>query len=65
MRDLEYILRFFALNTDSIRNNPKSNISLKKYLNEFMGSKKNNSEEMIHNFVKDFIQAINLIKNNI
>lgn len=38
MRDLEFILRYFALDTDYIKNMQKGSISLKKYLNEFMGN---------------------------
>lgn len=38
MRDVEFILRFFALSSDEIlfNNDPPSRISLKKYLNQFM-----------------------------
>ena len=63
MRDLEFILRYFSLNTDFIRNYPKSSISLKKYLNEFMGSKHNNSEEAISNFRNDFSVTIENVYN--
>jgi hypothetical protein len=38
MRDMEMILRFLALDTDFIGHHELSNISLKKYLNEFMGA---------------------------
>jgi len=37
MRDLEFILRYFAIDTDFIKNNESSSISLKKYLNELWG----------------------------
>ena len=63
MRDLEFILRFLGLNTEYIRNYPKSNISLKKYLNEFMGNKMNNTEESIKNFRDDFNTTISVVKN--
>ncbi len=63
MRDLEFILRYFSLNTDFIRNYPKSNISLKKYLNEFMGSKINNTDDAISNFRNDFLVTINNVNN--
>lgn len=38
MRDVEFVLRFFALSSEQILfdNNPPSRISLKKYLNQFM-----------------------------
>lgn len=63
MRDLEFILRYFSLNTEFIRNYSKSNISLKKYLNEFMGNKTNNTEVAIANFRDDFITTITNIYN--
>lgn len=63
MRDLEFILRFLALNSEKIRNYPKSSISLKKYLNEFMGDKQNNTEEYIHIFRNDFYTTISVVKN--
>lgn len=58
MRDLEFILRFFGLNTEAIKHYPKANISLKKYLNEFMGNKINNSSLQIEAFRKDFNDTI-------
>ncbi|MFN0729000.1 DUF262 domain-containing protein [Polaribacter gochangensis] len=63
MRDLEFILRFLGLNSDSIRTFPKSAISLKKYLNEFMGSKENNSLTSINGFRNNFNNTINSIIN--
>ena len=61
MRDLEFILRFFALKSDTIRKNTKGNISLKKYLNEFMGNKLNNSEPTLEEFENDFDKCISSI----
>lgn len=61
MRDLEFILRFLGLNTDTIRNYPKTNISLKKYLNEFMGNKVNNTSVTINKFREDFNETISTI----
>jgi hypothetical protein len=61
MRDMEFILRFLALDSDFIKNNESSNISLKKYLNEFMGSSNSQNDEIINerrdkfNFVMQFI----------
>ena len=65
MRDLEYILRFFALNTEFVFSNPKSSITLKKYLNEFMGDKSNNAESQIELHRKEFTLCINSIYENI
>lgn len=68
MRDMEFILRFLALDTDYIKNNESSNISLKKYLNEFMGSSNSQNPEIIEdrrtkfNYVMQF--ALNHIGEN-
>lgn len=61
MRDLEFILRFFALNTDKILNAEKGNISLKKHLNEFMGLKTNSSSASVAHFENDFNSTIKII----
>ena len=61
MRDMEFILRFFALDTDFIKNNESSSISLKKYLTEFMGATSSQSNQIVEerrakfNFVMHFI----------
>ncbi len=61
MRDMEFILRFLGLDTEYIKNNQSSTISLKKYLNEFMGSENSQDLEIIEerrdkfNNVMDFI----------
>lgn len=47
MRDLEFILRYFALDTDYIRNAKKGSISLKKYLNEYMGNQTSLSDQKL------------------
>lgn len=61
MRDVELILRVFALNY--LYNNPPDiqTISLKKYLNEFMGDKENNNEVNTNKMVSDFVIAISKI----
>ena len=58
MRDIEYILRFFALSSEGILN-PEispSRISLKKYLNQYMD--KNNLDECIPAMRVKFLDAI-------
>lgn len=65
MRDLEFILRFLALDTDYIKNNTLSNISLKKYLNEFMGSRNSQTPEIIEYRKEKFIKTIEFIHDNI
>lgn len=59
MRDLEHILRFFALSNEKILNPEKDfpkRISLKKYLNQYMDSV--NSSEFIDNLRTRFEQSI-------
>lgn len=58
MRDVEFILRFFALSSDQILfdTNPPSRISLKKYLNQFMDN--HNNSGYMDEFEYRFITAI-------
>lgn len=65
MRDLEFILRFLALDTDYIKNNESSAISLKKYLNEFMGSEKSQCLDVIEERKQKFDSVIEFIYKNI
>lgn len=65
MRDMEFILRFFSLASDEIRDLEKGNISLKKLLNEFMGEKENNTDSFIEKAKSDFNEAISFISENI
>lgn len=59
MRDMEYILRFFALSDDKILHDESFplSISLKKHLNQFMDE--NNREDLIDSFRNRFINCIN------
>ena len=61
MRDLEFILRFFALDTVFIRTKKTSVISLKKYLNEFMGALNSQNPSVIGNQREKFIRVIDFI----
>jgi len=63
MRDMEYILRFFALSSDDFLSLKTKSISLKKYLNEFMGNKNNNSNKQISFFTKYFNNMITNVYN--
>jgi len=62
MRDLEFILRFFALKGEEIKNSTKGSISLKKVLNEFMGAKENNNPSTVIKFNKEFTDSIAVVK---
>ncbi len=61
MRDLEFILRFFGLNTSEILDAEKGNISLKKHLNEYMGAKANNTQAKVTSLENDFNITIETI----
>lgn len=65
MRDMEFILRFLALDTEFIKNNQSSNISLKKYLNEFMGSENSQNMAIIEERKAKFDYVMNFIIENI
>lgn len=65
MRDMEFILRFLALDTDNIKNSEPGNISLKKYLNEFMGHSNSQKPEIIKDREDKFNNVMSFIKNNI
>jgi uncharacterized protein with ParB-like and HNH nuclease domain len=61
MRDMEYILRFFALSSADILDESKSpaSISLKKHLNKFMGI--HNKPQYIENFESKFIRMVDFV----
>lgn len=65
MRDIEYILRFIALNSNEIKEMRSSVISLKKYLNEFMGKNENNEKEILEVFSENFSSSIKFVFDNI
>jgi uncharacterized protein with ParB-like and HNH nuclease domain len=61
MLDLEFITRFFALSRNEIKASTTNRISLKKELNEYMGSKELENEAIIDSRRKDFIKTIDTI----
>jgi len=61
MRDVEFILRFFALSSSSFRKHKKGQISLKKFLNDYMGDKKNNSSDAVDRLRNNFITMIDFV----
>lgn len=65
MRDVEYILRFFALSSDEIltAENAPARISLKKYLNQFMDN--HNDEKYIECFKQKFTDALNKVNETL
>lgn len=65
MRDVEYILRFFVMKTSDILDSESKQISLKKSLNDFMNAHKNDKQEHIQQFKKEFEKTIQLINDHI
>jgi len=65
MIDLEFILRFSALADKKIRDQDKGQISLKTFLNDFMGDKKNNSVLFIEEKRNDFQKVIKFLYDNL
>lgn len=63
MRDMEYILRFFVMKTDEVLSNTSKQISLKKFLNDFMNEHKD--DKTIDRYKKDFNKTIQLIYKHI
>ncbi len=63
MRDLELILRFFALSDSYILDNPSApyNISLKKYLNEYMGN--HNTDSVVVGLRSKFERTIAFVND--
>lgn len=65
MLDLEFILRFFALGSDKIKKENTGQISLKGFLNDYMGEKKHNTREFIEKKKEKFLSTINFLNNNL
>jgi len=63
MRDIEFILRFLAIRNHDFKNETSASISLKKFLNEFMKSRYNNTEERIIFFENQFIETIKKVSD--
>lgn len=61
MRDLEFILRFFALSSDSMRTERKEGISLKRFLNVFMESHRNPTDDELATYRSRFTNAITFL----
>ena len=61
MRDMEFILRFFALSSDVYRQDKRESISLKRFLDVFMKNNANPSEEVLLSFQRRFANAVQFI----
>jgi len=58
MRDMEFILRFFALTSEKFRQDPREKISLRRFLDLYMKSNANPIDEDIEEMRRRFTQAI-------
>jgi hypothetical protein len=65
MRDLEYILRFFTMKTGDILDAKSKQISLKKSLNDFMKTHKEDSPADIQRFKDEFDTTVQLVYDHI
>lgn len=64
MRDIEYVLRFFALSSKEFGKIDTERISLKKFLNQFMGLSRSNNEGIIAKRKSRFNKCIDFIEKN-
>lgn len=64
MRDVEFILRFFALMSKKWSSKGTGTISLKKFLNIFMGNADLNSTEILESQKKTFLETVKFIFEN-
>lgn len=63
MADLELILRYFALSSSEIKTEKEGQISLKMFLNKYMGYEKHNTNVFIEKKAEEFIQMIDFAYN--
>lgn len=63
MRDLEFILRFFALSSETMQAETKEGISLKRFLNVYMDAHRNPNETEMAAFRKRFNDSIAYLKD--
>lgn len=61
MRDIEYILRFFIMKSDDVLKSKATQISLKKTLNSFMDTHKNDDLETLARFRTEFENTIQIV----
>lgn len=57
MRDIEFILRFFALNSNPFEKDDTGMISLKKFLNEFMDEMNNKDLKFLNALKEEFLNV--------
>jgi len=64
MRDVEFIVRFFALASIEIKNSEAKQISLKRTLNDYMGEDKSRDAVALEERERDFTETIKFIYEN-
>lgn len=64
MRDLEFILRFFALSSNSLKHETKEGISLKRFLNVYMNENRDPSDPELAAFRGRFTRAVHFLHNH-
>ncbi|MHB1051196.1 MAG: GmrSD restriction endonuclease domain-containing protein [Bacteroidota bacterium] len=64
MRDIEFILRFFAIGNKKWKGEQANQISLKKFLNDCMGNEDYGKQDKIEANKKLFLQIIHFIHDN-
>lgn len=65
MRDVEFILRFFALASNEVKNSKAKQISLKRTLNDYMGNEESRSATILEEREKDFTETVKFISENL
>jgi uncharacterized protein with ParB-like and HNH nuclease domain len=65
MRDMEFILRFLALKSQEFKKIKTKQISLKKFLNQFMGAAHSQETKVLETRKKDFLETIGFIHQHI
>ncbi len=61
MRDVEFILRFFALGSEALQRVESEQISLKKFLNDFMGAAESQDTTMMANRKEQFLSIVDFV----
>ena len=61
MRDMEFILRFYALTSEEYRRDTREKISLRRFLDLYMKTNANLSQDRIDKMRQRFMSAIDLV----
>lgn len=64
MRDMEFILRFYALTSEEYRSDTREKISLRRFLDLYMKSNANLRQDQVEQMHQRFTAAIDLVMNS-